>query len=215
MFSHIPEGLSSIIPNLLLPITSTLIMCFLLYLTYPFFIDYTFISEINFSSIVLILIGGALGGMMSIDMGGPVNKTAYCIGIIGIYIGREDIMSAVMIGGMMPPIVIWLTNLLSPSLFNESDKKAKWNCLLKGLCFVSEEAIPYMKKDQKGIHIPCICASSLAGALSMYFMCAQKFPHGGIFTILFINNPQFFIMSIFVAALLGMSLILLLKKSSD
>lgn len=215
LFSYLPEVISSIIPNLLLPITSTLIVCFFLYLVYPFFIDYSFIADINFQWLILLVIGGVLGAMMSIDMGGPINKTAYCIGIIGIFIGREDIMSAVMVAGMIPPIVIWLTMLLSPSSFEEIERTGKWRCLIKGLCFISEEAIPFMKKDKVGIHIPCIIASSLAGALSMYFMCAQKFPHGGIFTIVFINNPQFFLLAMFVSVLIGMSLILVLKKSSN
>lgn len=214
LFVYLPEDISSIIPNLLLPISSTLIMCILLYFVYPFFINYTFIAEMNFHPLILIIIGCVLGAMMSVDMGGPINKTAYCIGIIGVFIGREDIMSAVMIGGMIPPLVIWLTMLISPSSFSEDELKGKWRCLIKGLCFVSEEAIPYMKKDTKGIHIPCIIASGLAGALSMYFMCSQKFPHGGIFTLLFINNPQFYLIALSVSILIGMSLVLILRKSS-
>lgn len=215
VFSKMPENFQSVIPNLLLPIIGTLIVCFGVYLVSPYFFNYIDILTGELSMPVNIIIGFILGLMMSIDMGGPVNKTAYTIGIIGIFIGRYDLMAAVMIGGMIPPLVIWLTMLFSPSSFSEEERKGKWKCLIKGLCFVSEEAIPYMTKDKKGVHIPCIIASGIAGGLSMLFNCGQAFPHGGIWTIFFIEQPQFFIISLFAATLFGMSMMLLLKKTSE
>ena len=95
------------------------------------------------------------------------------------------------------------------------EKSGKWRCLVRGLCFVSEEAIPYMINDKRGIHLPCIIASGIAGALSMFFGCSQMFPHGGIATLPFINHPHFFIISIFASALIGMSFVLFFKKSAN
>ena len=214
ILSKIPDDFQSIVPNLLLPICGTLIMCIVIFVLSNYFIDYLTILSIELSTPLNIIIGGILGIMMAIDMGGPVNKTAYTIGIIGIFIGRYDLMSAVMIGGMVPPLVIWLTMIVSPSTFNQEERKGKWKCFIKGLCFVSEEAILYMRKDKIGVHVPCIIASCIAGALSMMFGCGQAFPHGGIFTIAFIESPHLFLISLFASTLFGMSATLLLKKSS-
>lgn len=104
--------------------------------------------------------------------------------------------------------------LTSSNLYQDDEVKGKWHCMIKGLCFVSEEAIPFMCKDRKGIHLPCIIASALAGGLSAYFGCSQLFPHGGIFTIFFINNPLFFVITLLSCSLIGMSLILILKKKA-
>ncbi len=214
LFAYLPESIESIVPNILVPIVGTLIMGFIVFYTASFQGSYVlFLSQIN-NPIILSIIGFVLGLMMSIDLGGPINKTAYTIGIIGIFVGRTDLMSAVMIGGMLPPIVLWLTMLVYPYAFTKEERQAKWRCLVKGLCFVSEEAIPYMIKDKKGIHIPCIIASGIAGALSVLFMCNQRFPHGGIFMLPFIENPFLFILSIIISMLVGMSLILILKKTS-
>lgn len=216
LFSYIPEDFSSLVPNLLIPICGVVIMTFVLNMIIgiPFNLK-SIISQSVFSPVVALFVGLILGIMMSIDMGGPVNKTAYTIGIICIYYGKYDIMSAVMLAGMIPPIVIWLSMLVSPKLFDSDEIKNKWKCLIKGLCFVSEEAIPYMIKDKKGIHLPCIIASGVAGALSLYFGCSQMFPHGGIVTLPLIKEPLLFVISLLASTLIGMSFVLLLKKPKD
>lgn len=216
LFSYIPEDFSSLVPNLLLPICGVVIMTFVLNMIIgiPFNLK-SIISQSVFSPVVALIVGLILGIMMSIDMGGPVNKTAYTIGIICIYYGKYDIMSAVMLAGMIPPIVIWLSMLVSPKLFDSDEIKNKWKCLIKGLCFVSEEAIPYMSKDKKGIHLPCIIASGVAGALSLYFGCSQMFPHGGIVTLPLIKEPLLFVISLLASVVIGMSFVLLFKKPKD
>lgn len=172
------------------------------------------ISTLSLSPFVSGLIGVILGVMMAIDMGGPVNKTAYFIGILSIIYGRTDIMSAVMIGGMVAPISIGLTMLLSNDTFNEEENKGKWKCIIKGLCFVSEEAIPYMKDNKLSVHFPCIIASGIAGCLSMVFGCGLSLPHGGIFVLPFMKEPLLFIIALISASLIGSALILILKKTS-
>ena len=213
LFSFLPEVIESIIPNLLLPIIGTFIMCGI-YLILGFSSRYYGVAQTVPEINPILLIGGCtiLGAMMSIDMGGPVNKIAYSIGIASIFYKHGEIMSAVMVAGMIPPIMIGLSMLTSSNLYQDDEVKGKWHCMIKGLCFVSEEAIPFMRKDRKGIHLPCIIASALAGGLSAYFGCSQLFPHGGIFTIFFINNPLFFVITLLSCSLIGMSLILILKK---
>lgn len=215
IFSYLPSVIESIIPNLLIPISGTLIMILLLQLVNQYDINLQLnISELVLSEPTLIIIGLIIGIMMSIDMGGPINKTAYFIGIMSIILGQYKIMSAAMIGGMVPPIVIGLAMLIYPKAFDEQERKEKWKCITKGLCFVSEEAIPYMVKDKKGIHLPCIIASGIAGALVMFYGCGQLFPHGGIFTIIFINNPINFLIALVSSTMIGACLIIMLRKTS-
>lgn len=211
LFSHLPKDLQNLTPHLLLPIIGTLTACALIYLCAPFFVDYITLFNQESTTVILIIIGAILGTMMSVDFGGPVNKTAYTIGIIGIFVGRYDWMSAVMIAGMMPPLVIWLTMLIT-KIFNNEERKNKWSCLLKGLCFVSEEAIPYVKKYKSLLYYPCIISSAIAGALAMYFQCGQAFPHGGIWTLLLINNPLYFLISLIIALIIGTTLIVVVRK---
>ena len=90
----------------------------IIYLTSPYFASYISLITQELNPVMLILIGALLGIMMSIDLGGPINKTAYTIGIIGIFIGRYDLMSAVMLTGMLPPLIIWLTMLIT-HIFND------------------------------------------------------------------------------------------------
>ena len=102
--------------------------------------------------------------------------------------------------------------MLTTKVFDQEDKQKKWSCLLNGLCFVSEVAIPYMKKYKSAVKYPCIIASSIAGALSMYFQCGQAFPHGGIWTIFLINNPIYFISSLMISLIIGTLLIVIMNK---
>lgn len=214
--SYIPEMISSISPNLIIPVVGTLIMVFIgKYIPFQNITNFTSgISTLSLSPLISGSIGAVLGIMMAIDMGGPVNKTAYLIGILSIIYGRVDIMSAVMIGGMVAPISIGLTMLLSKDTFNEEENKGKWKCIIKGLCFVSEEAIPYMKDNKVSVHLPCIIASGIAGCLSMIFGCGLSLPHGGIFVLPFIKEPLLFIIALLSASLIGTALILILKKTS-
>lgn len=211
--SFLPEDIQSIVPNIILPIGGTLIMVFLINsIAMKVLVDpQLLLSQVNEN--VLIIIGIVLGAMMSIDMGGPINKIAYTLGIASLFYNQPRLMSAVMVAGMVPPIAIGIAMFVSSHLFEDS-QKARWKCMIKGLCFVSEEAIPYMSKDRKGVHIPCIIASAIAGGLSVYFECSQFFPHGGIFTAALIENPMFFIIALVSASLIGASLILIFKKSN-
>lgn len=216
LFSYIPDLLDTLVPNFLLPVLGSIIMIIILSLVPYREIDSQYQTPLLvLSPVFLIIVGFILGAMMSIDMGGPINKTAYCIGIIGIFYQRFDFMSAVMVAGMVPPIVIWLSIVVYPQLFDEKERSGKWRCLVKGLCFVSEEAIPYMIGDKRGIHLPCIIASGIAGALSMYFGCSQMFPHGGIAVLPFITNPHLFVISLIASTLIGMSFILILKRTTN
>lgn len=210
---YLPEDLHSLIPNLIAPLVGFLIMIVILGAIPQNSIDSL---KTNFSlfndPILSVILGLVIGAMMAIDMGGPINKIAYCLGMICIFEQKTGLMCAAMIGGMIPPIMIGVAMYLSPSIFTNEERKNKIHCIIKGLCFVSEEAIPYMKNDKKGIHIPCLIASSIAGGMVMFFECGQLFPHGGIFTIFFIDNPILFLITLLASVLIGVSLIMIMKK---
>ena len=210
ILKYLPKDFQSLSPNLFIPLIGSFVMGVIIYLTSPYFASYIPLITQELNPVMLILIGALLGIMMSIDLGGPINKTAYTIGIIGIFIGRYDLMSAVMLTGMLPPLIIWLTMLIT-HIFNDEERKQKWSCLFNGLCFVSEAAIPYMQKNKYTIHYPCIIASAIAGALTMYFGCSQAFPHGGIWTIMFINQPLYFVSSLVLSTVIGTLFIIFTK----
>ncbi|MEG0367641.1 MAG: fructose-specific PTS transporter subunit EIIC [Coprobacillus sp.] len=213
IFSYLPDIIDSIIPNLLIPIFGSIAGCGLVFILSQLDMNSSLIMLLTYDTNQIgLIVGIVLGIMMSIDMGGPINKTAYTLGIISFCVIRGDIMSAVMLAGMIPPIVIWLSMLIIPSRFSNQQKEGKWRCLIKGLCFVSEEAIPYMSSDRIGIHVPCIIASGVAGGLAVFFGCGQLFPHGGIFVLPLIQQPLHFLLAMFISTIVGVLLVVCFRK---
>ena len=131
-----------------------------------------------------ILLGALLGGMMSVDMGGPVNKAAYVFGTASIAAGNYNIMAAVMVGGMVPPIAIALATLIFKNKFTADERKAGPTNFIMGLSFITEGAIPFAASDPLHVLPACVVGSAAAGALSMAFNCTLMAPHGGIFVFL-------------------------------
>ena len=136
-----------------------------------------------------ILLGALLGGMMSVDMGGPVNKAAYVFGTASIAAGNYNIMAAVMVGGMVPPIAIALATLIFKNKFTADERKAGPTNFIMGLSFITEGAIPFAASDPLHVLPACVAGSAVAGALSMAFNCTLMAPHGGIFVFLTVGNP--------------------------
>lgn len=159
-----------------------------------------------------ILLGAVLGGMMSIDFGGPFNKASYVFGTAAIASGQIDIMAAVMIGGMTPPIGIALATLFFKNRFTKSEKQTTVTNFIMGLSFITEGAIPFAASDPLRIIPPCVAGSAVAGALSMAFGCGSRAPHGGIFVIGIINNAPMFLAALVIGAVVTMAGIAVLKK---
>ena len=159
-----------------------------------------------------ILLGFILGGMMAIDMGGPFNKAAYVFGTAAIASGQIDIMAAVMIGGMTPPIGIALSTLLFKNRFTKSEQQTTVTNFIMGMSFITEGAIPFAASDPLRIIPPCVVGSAVAGALSMAFGCGSRAPHGGLFVIGIIENAPMFLVALVIGAVITMAGIVLLKK---
>ena len=159
-----------------------------------------------------ILIGAIVGGMMSIDMGGPFNKAAYVTGTALLADGEFGIMAAVMAGGMVPPIAIALCTTFFGNRFTEAQRKSGITNYVMGLSFITEGAIPFAAADPARVIPSCVIGSALAGALSMAFECTLRAPHGGIFVVPTIGNPLMYLVAIAIGAIVGMILLAILKK---
>lgn len=166
----------------------------------------------NMGSTSKILLGCVLGGMMSIDMGGPFNKAAYVFGTASIASGNFDIMAAVMIGGMVPPLAIALATTFFKNRFTEDERKNGPVNYIMGLSFITEGAIPYAAADPMRVIPACMIGSAAAGGLSMAFNCTLRAPHGGIFVFPVVGNPIPYVLALVIGSLVGMLLLGIFKK---
>lgn len=162
-----------------------------------------------------VLLGAVLGGMMSVDMGGPVNKAAYAFGIGALSMGQTDVMAAVMVGGMVPPLVIALSTTFFPKKWTEEERNNGIVNYVMGLCFISEGAIPYAAGDPVRVLPSCIVGSAVAGALSMLFGCTLQAPHGGVFVFPTVGNPFMYIVALLVGSVIGALILTALKKNKE
>ena len=162
-----------------------------------------------------VVLGLILGGMMSIDMGGPFNKAAYVFGTASIASGNYDVMAAVMIGGMIPPLAVALATTFFKKKFTSEERKSGVVNYIMGLCFITEGAIPFAASDPLRVIPSCVVGSAVAGALSMFFGCSLMAPHGGIFVFPVVTNVLGYVISLVVGSLVGMLLLGVLKKNKE
>lgn len=216
LFEKLPEGLEGIKPMLLYPVIGIfLIGVIMTYVVEPPIGALNVMINNGLNSMngaKAILLGALLGGMMSVDMGGPVNKAAYVFGTASIAAGNYNIMAAVMVGGMVPPLAIALATMFFKNKFTEEERKAGPTNIVMGLSFISEGAIPFAASDPLRVLPSCIIGSAVAGALSMAFNCTLMAPHGGIFVFLTVGHPLLYLISLAVGSVVGCVILGLLKK---
>ena len=169
-----------------------------------------FLSGMGDSSRVVL--GLILGGMMAIDMGGPFNKAAYVFGTAAIAAGNYDIMAAVMIGGMVPPIAIAIASLLFKNKFTEQERKAGPTNFVMGLSFITEGAIPFAAADPLHVIPACVVGAGVAGGLSAAFNCTLMAPHGGIFVFPVVGHAAMYLVALVVGSIISALLLGVLKK---
>ena len=215
VFSFLPESLENMMPVLIIPLLGVLLMGAFMCLINPFVgaLNTAISDGLNsMGSTSQILLGCLLGGMMAIDMGGPFNKAAYVFGTAAIASGGFNIMAAVMIGGMVPPIAIALATTFFKSKFTEEEKKAGVVNYIMGLCFITEGAIPFAAADPVRVIPSCIVGSAVAGGISMAMGCTLRAPHGGIFVFPVVGNVGGYLLALVAGAVVGMILLGILKK---
>ena len=216
VFSKLPESLDGMKPVLLYP----LLGIFLVGVIMQFVVEPPIgalntainngLNGLNGASAVVL--GVLLGGKMSVDMGGPVNKAAYVFGTASIAAGNYNIMAAVMIGGMVPPIAIALATIFFKNKFTAEERKAGPTNFIMGLSFITEGAIPFAASDPLHVLPACVVGSAVAGGLSMAFGCTLMAPHGGIFVVPTIGNPLMYLVALVIGSFIACGLLGLLKK---
>lgn len=163
-----------------------------------------------------ILLGVLLGGMMCVDLGGPINKAAYAFSVGLLASSSYAPMAATMAAGMVPPIGMAIATVLARRKFAQSERQAGKAAGVLGLCFISEGAIPFAAKDPLRVIPASIAGGALTGALSMYFGCKLMAPHGGLFVLLIpnaINHALLYLLAIVAGSLVTGVLYALIKQS--
>ncbi|WP_321386565.1 fructose-specific PTS transporter subunit EIIC [uncultured Enterococcus sp.] len=162
------------------------------------------------------LLGALLGGMMAIDLGGPINKAAYVFGTASIATslaeGGSVIMASVMAGGMVPPLAIFIATLIFKNKFTQDQKDAGLTNLVMGLSFVTEGAIPFAAADPLRVIPGFVVGSALAGGLVGGMGIRLLAPHGGVFVALLLSNPLMYLLFIFIGAVVSAFIVGMLKK---
>ncbi|HIU48372.1 MAG TPA: PTS sugar transporter subunit IIA [Candidatus Avimonoglobus intestinipullorum] len=215
IFSKLPDSLEGIKPVLLYPLLGVLLIGVVMCAVNPLI---AMLNEAlnnglrSMGTTSKVLLGIVLGGMMSIDMGGPFNKAAYVFGTASIASGEYDIMAAVMIGGMIPPLAIALCSTFFKNRFTPAERQSGLVNYILGLCFISEGAIPFAAADPLRVIPSCIVGSAVAGGLSMLFGCTLMAPHGGIFVFPVVGNWPMYLLALVIGSVVGCIMLAFLKK---
>ncbi len=214
--SYLPESIEGIKTILLYPVLGILIIGAFMLLINPY------VAAINtginnylesMGTANKVLLGAILGGMMAVDLGGPINKAAYTFGTGMLASGQYEIMAAVMAGGMVPPLAIAFLATAFPRKIPKKDKQAAYVNYIMGLSFISEGAIPFASADPLRTIPAFIAGSAVTGALSMLFECTLRAPHGGIFVIATIGHPLKYLLAIIIGAMVSTAIMAKLKKN--
>lgn len=218
LFDKLPESLEGLKPVLLYPFFGILLIgAIIIFIVNPpvAALNNGITNVLNsMGESSKVILGLVLGGMMAIDMGGPFNKAAYVFGTASLASGNYDIMAAVMIGGMVPPLSIALATTFFKNKFTEKERKSGLTNYIMGLSFITEGAIPFAASDPLRVIPACVTGSAVAGGLSMFFNCTLMAPHGGIFVVPVIGNPIMYLISLVIGSIVGMVLLGILKREA-
>lgn len=216
-FSWLPKSLDGIKPIFLFPVLGSFIMGVLMLFVVNAPMASVMLALQNFieslSNSGKVLLGFVVGSMMAIDMGGPINKAAYVTGtalVTSAGAAGSDVMAAVMVGGMTPPLAIALSATINKNIWSKAQRGGAIVNYVMGLSFITEGAIPFAASNPLRVIPPLFISSGVAGALSMLFDCKSKAPHGGVFALLVgaITNPLMYILALVVGTVLGAVLLI-------
>ena len=215
----LPRWLGSMMPVVITPLVTSLVAGLAMYLLLgaPLAWVMTTLQDwlTSLSGGSALLLGLIMGAMMASDLGGPINKAAYLFATAGLSSGatvNQEIMAAVIISGMVPPLAMALATTLRPKLFNENERengKAAW---LLGASFISEGAIPFASADPARVIPSTIVGGAIAGAISMGAHVASPAPHGGIWIIGLAQNPLMFLVAVVAGTVVSAMLYVVLKS---
>lgn len=219
IFSKLPDSLDGIKPVLLYPVLGVLLTgIFMTYIIEPpvgALNTWMNTSLETLSESSKVIVGIIVGGMMAVDMGGPINKAAYVFGTASIAAGNYYIMAAVMVGGMVPPCAIALSTLLFKNKYTPEERKSGPTNFVMGLGFITEGAIPFAASDPIRVILSCIIGSAAAGGLSAAFNCTLMAPHGGIFVFPVVDHPVWYLVSLAVGTVISAVILGVIKKKKQ
>lgn len=217
LFSKLPQSLEGIKPVLLYPLFGILITGLIM-----MFVVVEPVKAINsgleswlsgFGTGNLVLLGLILGGMMAIDMGGPINKAAFTFGIAMIDAGNYAPHAAIMAGGMVPPLGLAIASTLFKRKFTKAERETGKTCYVMGASFITEGAIPFAAADPARVIPSAVVGSAVAGALTLLFGVGLPAPHGGAFVIPIVEgNPFLYLLAILIGSFITAIMVGLLKK---
>jgi len=215
--SKLPQIITTLRPVLLYPLFGVIFTCLIM-----IYVTNRPIQGINDAFMIwleglgtehILLLGLLLGGMMAIDMGGPINKIAFTFGITMLYTGNYAPQAAIMAGGMVPPLGLALATTFFPAKFTKQERRAGKMCYIMGASFITEGAIPFAVKNPICIVPACIIGSAIAGLLAMVFHIELPAPHGGIFVVpLVIGNPFLYLIAVLTGSFVTAIIIGFLKQ---
>ena len=214
--SYLPDSIEGIKTILLYPVFGILLIGAFMLLINPYVAGINTAINNYLSSMGTankVILGAILGGMMAIDLGGPINKAAYTFGTGMLASGQYEIMAAVMAGGMVPPLAIAFLATAFPRKIPKKDKQAAYINYIMGLSFISEGAIPFASADPLRTIPAFVVGSAVTGALSMAFGCTLMAPHGGIFVIATIGKPILYLLAIAIGSIISALIMAILKKN--
>lgn len=216
VFAKLPSSLEGLKPVLLYPLFGIFITGALMYgvIINPIAALNTGVTNFlqGLGTGNLVLLGALVAGMMAVDMGGPVNKSAFTFGIMMITAGNFYPHAAVMAGGMVPPLGIALATTFFKNKFTQDERDAGKVCYIMGLSFITEGAIPFAAADPIRVIPACIVGSALAGGLSMFFRVQLPAPHGGLFVLPVVTNPVMYLISIIIGSVVTALILGFIKK---
>ena len=169
----------------------------------------------NLSGTNAVFLGLIVGGMMAVDMGGPINKAAFTFGIAAIAAGNGVPHAAIMAGGMVPPLGIALSTTFFKHKYTDSERKSGLTNYIMGASFITEGAIPFAAADPIRVIVSCVIGAATAGALSAAFGCSTLAPHGGLFVIGVIENRWMYLLAILIGSLVTAVLLGFWKKNAE
>lgn len=216
---RLPASLDALKPILIIPLLASLItgLLMLYVVGLPIAAVMAGLTEFlkSMGTTNAILLGIFLGGMMCVDLGGPVNKAAYAFSVGLLANGTTAPMAATMAAGMVPPIGLGIATFIARRKFAQSEREAGKAALVLGLCFISEGAIPFAAKDPLRVIPASMAGGALTGALSMFFGCQLMAPHGGLFVLLIpnaINHALLYLLAIVAGSVLTALVYALIKR---
>lgn len=218
LFSKLPKSLEGIKPVLLYPVIGIFLTAVVTTFINPYvgMINDGLTGMLNsMGGTSRVVLGMVVAGMMSVDMGGPVNKAAYVFGTAQLAEGNFEVMAAVMAGGMVPPLAIALCSTFFKKKFTEKERQSGLVNYIMGFSFISEGAIPFAAQDPLRVIPSCVVGSALAGGLSMFLGCTLRAPHGGIFVLPTIGNPFGYLAAVLIGSAVGCIILAVLKKNVE